>query len=157
MSSIIKIREATESDAKLLYQWQMDPDVRQASIKQQSFSFDSHCDWLRKTLNDSNAKLYIALYQDNAVGMLRLNQMDQFWRLSILVAKEYRGRGFAESMLKDMVELSHVSLKKSLDAIVRKDNLASLATFTKSGWLKQSEGDESLSETTLFISPPKRY
>jgi GNAT superfamily N-acetyltransferase len=86
----------------------------------------------REFMNKYGYNYFIATIDGRKVGFIGEVKGDV--RLAVL--PEYRGNGIATRMLQFFGELWS---KKSLTAQVKKDNVASIKTFLKSGWEQDAE------------------
>jgi RimJ/RimL family protein N-acetyltransferase len=115
------LRPATLEDAKILFEWRNDPQVRSASHNQDEISFESHLAWLRASLKNPDRKLYIAEEAGISIGTVRSDWTDGAYTLSWTVRPGYRGRGVG----KRMVSLLAEQITESIRAEVKAENLAS--------------------------------
>lgn len=136
-------KQFTVDDIDMVYDWSNDPLVRQNSFSQEFISYEEHKNWILKYLKADNNqhRLFILYNNNNAVGLVRLDFCSAFeeWRISYLVAAEFRGKGLSKDILKSAL------LKFTIDrpditnlyAEVKYGNKASQKTFSRIGFLKQ--------------------
>lgn len=132
----VDIRSATENDSKMIYNWRTDPRVLGVSRSTNSFTFEEHREWLRRTLVDTDRLLLIGMSQGCDIGVVRFDIDTHRAEISIFLAPEITGSGLGGAML----EAAEAHLKHSrpdvrwVDAWVNEDNLASINIFKHSGY-----------------------
>lgn len=131
-------RLANFSDAKLLFNWVNDQKVRNQSFNNQPILWDSHLDWFWRKLQDELTKIYIYYYFKQPVGNLRLEYVNNYYKISYLIDEAYRGMGFGKRIIEDVIKKTSVSLK----AEVKTNNSVSNRIFEKNGFLLQKTNQE---------------
>lgn len=127
----LKLRHVTKEDAKLLFQWANDPEVRQRSFSSDNITWIEHLEWLNKLLQDTNCIHYIATtYNGVPVGQIRYSISGKEAEVHLSIEKASRGMGLAKWVL----ELGRMKLKQTSDieeihAFVKSDNPASIKAF----------------------------
>ncbi len=133
---MINLRQVSEKDCKLIWQWANDPEVRAVSFSSDSISFEYHEKWFESKLNDPNCHFYVAENsQHEAVGQARFDINGNQATISISLGRKFRGQGYG-SMLIQMasqktLEVSNVDV---IHAYVKKENPVSLKAFQKAGF-----------------------
>ena len=137
--------ENTPEDAKLLYDWRMDPAARQNSFHHEEFSFDEHLEWYHRMMDDENRVLYIMMLKDEGddqtgipVGQIRFDFSKDKTEaeISYSIAPEYRGRGFGRAILalgEETIREQYPSVQ-ALTGEVLSSNKPSAALFMKLGY-----------------------
>lgn len=131
-------RKASILDLELLLQWRNDPLTRQNSGNTELVTRDTHEEWLKASLGNTNRKLYIAEISGEPVGTVRLDLLKSGWNLSWTVAPAARGKGMGKRMVRQATQL----VSDSLIAEVRQSNLASLRIVTHAGFIPISRSGE---------------
>jgi RimJ/RimL family protein N-acetyltransferase len=121
MKKGLYLRPATLEDAKILFEWRNDPQVRAASHSQEEISFGSHLTWLEDCLKNPDRKLYIAEEDGVSIGTVRADWDNDAYTLSWTVEPGSRGKGVGKHMVSLLVE----RLTEPLRAEVKVENLAS--------------------------------
>ena len=116
------LRPATPEDAKILFEWRNDPQVRAASHNQDEISFESHLTWLKDSLKNPGRKLYVAEENGTSIGTVRLDWTDGAHTLSWTVKPESRGKGVGKRMVSLIVE----QITEPIRAEIKVGNLASI-------------------------------
>ncbi len=117
----VTLRPATIKDAKLVYEWRMDPETRKQSHISTKFSWSSHRQWFAKHLSE----MKIIQIAKVPVGQLRVCD----GLVSIVIGREFRGNGIAAAALK-------ILRPQSLTAEIKLTNVASIRAFEKAGFVK---------------------
>ena len=129
------LRPAGRSDSGLLLEWRNHPTVRRASFQQEPIDATTHRRWLAGVLADARRRLYIAMWQGEPVGMLRLDLDGRDGaELSLLVDPGHRGRGMGRRLLGRAMDLARRLGLRRLHARVRPDNRVSRHLFSSCGW-----------------------
>lgn len=131
----LRLRPATFSDAKVLFEWRNDPETRSASHNQEKFSFDSHVGWLKKSLKEKNRIIYIAEIDKIPVGTVRTDLDESVYKLSWMVNPKYRGQGIG----KRMVVLLAKQISNPICAEIKSGNLASSRIAEACGMILKSK------------------
>ena len=141
MKENLYLRRATVDDARLIFEWANDPEVRGNSFNTDDILWDDHLAWFNRTLADESTLLFILMKDDAPVGQVRLANSDK-WQISYSIASVYRGQGYGKLILQlaenELVVEGHGGEK--LYAEVKMDNIASQKIFTGLDyWMSESE------------------
>ncbi len=130
------LKPATKCDVDVIFSWQSNPEIRRFSRNTKPVKYQEHCQWFDKAINSTQRKIYLIHTQQNSVGMLRLDDInDSTCEISILVAPNEQGKGIALAALK---ALETLSITKIIEAYVREDNIASHKLFQSAKFKKVS-------------------
>lgn len=131
----LKHRQAGWQDASLLFHWANDPQTRKASIHSHRISWREHQKWLSRVLKNQNVHLYIVLKGRIPVGTYRLDQHRNSAVVNLSVVPRWRGQGIGNKLIRLIVRTAFSDLNLTeLNALVKADNLASLALFQHAGF-----------------------
>lgn len=131
-----ELREATEKDMKLLWEWVNDPLVRKYAFSSQQISLEEHWKWYNNLLKDECIRQYIYEVEGIPVGQVRITMTLTVAEIDYSICKEKRGIGYG----KRMIQLLTKKVKKDfphvrvLLAKVRTENIASQRVFTQIGY-----------------------
>jgi len=138
MSPEIILRPAEEKDCKLLWEWRNEKAVRESSFSSEYVLWEEHKKWFQKKLRNKNSIILIIQNSANKeIGQVRfdMNRNDSA-EVDIGICKEERGKGYGLHGLKMACNyIFKNSSMKSVTAYIKKDNLISLNTFLKSGFI----------------------
>jgi RimJ/RimL family protein N-acetyltransferase len=126
---LLRLRPATIEDARILFEWRNDPQVRAASHKQDKISFEAHLSWLKSALANPDRRLYIAEEDGMSVGTVRSDWANDAYTLSWTVRPEARGKGIGKRMVLLLAE----QIEKTIRAEVKVGNLASIRIAQATG------------------------
>jgi UDP-2,4-diacetamido-2,4,6-trideoxy-beta-L-altropyranose hydrolase len=129
----------SESDMRILHDWQSFPATRKYARNPEVPSWDDHVLWFKRTLNNPDSFLYKITKDGIAAGMLRLDRRASDTRefeVSILIAPDFYGRGIASVALDFIRKLDPVA---TFMAEVHVENEASRRLFLKAGFTPVNE------------------
>jgi RimJ/RimL family protein N-acetyltransferase len=152
----VTLRPATFDDCARLHQWRNDPDTRAASLSEEPVPLDAHVNWLQKTLQRDDCRLYVA--QDDAtgapVGTCRLDKLtpqpgeQPLVELSLTVAPAHRGRGYAQQIINAAIAAAATTSAfhdaRAVRAIVKRANERSMRAFSACGFAPATVEDGSV-------------
>ncbi len=134
---VVSIRPASPADEGLLLAWANDPEARKGSGGRPEIPSDIHAAWFAERLDDrSSYRIWIGEVGDAAVGVIRFERRDvQCVEVSITVAPEARGRGFAGPLLRAGLDAAREAFDRPrVLARVWPDNRRSLRLFEGAGF-----------------------
>lgn len=131
------------SDAEFLLSCRNDPETVRQSLQRQPVTMSEHLAWLEAALDTPRCQLYVAWarirdgeVETEEVGTGRLDVRDNgSVEVSLTVAPKYRGCGFGKELLAALVEKAKEYGFRRLKARVRVNNVASMITFLKAGFV----------------------
>jgi len=132
----VQVRTATLDDARKIYDWRSDPGVQGVSRTSAAFSFEDHCDWLKRTLANPNRILLIGQHEQADIGVVRFDVESDRAEVSIFLAPHLAGAGLGGAMLQ--AAEAHLRTVRPdvqrLDAWVNEGNQSSLNMFNRLGY-----------------------
>jgi spore coat polysaccharide biosynthesis predicted glycosyltransferase SpsG/ribosomal protein S18 acetylase RimI-like enzyme len=140
----VDTRPVTAADAELLRGWRNDPETRAASRNTDAVPFDAHVRWLEGMLARDDRLLLIGSDAAGDVGTVRWEQRgSNEWEVSITVAPERRGKGFARPLLAAGERALEARVRRPVLCLasVRTNNRASMSLFMKAGYLLEAPSD----------------
>ena len=141
---VMSIRPASPADEGLLLAWANDPEARHGSGDRPEIQPTAHATWFSARLSDrSNYRIWIGEVGGVPVGVVRFERRDdRDVEVSITVAPEARGRGFARPLLRAGLEAAREAFDRPrFVARVRPDNDRSLALFERAGFVRVATAD----------------
>ena len=140
------LRKADINDAKLLFDWVNDPLVRKNSLSSNFISWEKHLKWFYEKLFYSQTVIFIVIFENQAVGQVRLDFVDKYWLIDYSVSKEKRGKGFGKEIISKIL---HFKKYLPLKAYVKADNIGSIKVFQSLGF-KEKEIDKDSTKIIEF-------
>ena len=136
------MRPAEAGDVDLLYTWSNDPEVRAQSFSGKTIEYEEHTRWFARKLASNDARIMIALDEEAPAAVVRFERSAGECTVSITVAKEYRGKGWATEILRKALKRMRAEQFCGVaTAYIKHRNPASLKAFHSAGF-KQIENTE---------------
>ena len=134
---MLKLRQISEEDCKLIWTWANDPEVRAVSFSSEAIPYEDHVTWFESKLNDPSCYFYIAEDISNEpVGQVRYEREGNEAEISISLDRKFRGKGYGPSLLRfasqKFFEISDV---EAIHAYIKEGNETSIAAFEKAGFV----------------------
>jgi RimJ/RimL family protein N-acetyltransferase len=131
---LLKIREAKESDTKLIFNWSNDPLVRAQSFHSNTIVFENHENWFKEKLQNDNSLLLINKFDENNIGLVRFELENDKCTVGILIDEKFRGKGFSSLMLINSSTYYFNRFPTPIFAHIKESNTASIRSFEKAGY-----------------------
>jgi RimJ/RimL family protein N-acetyltransferase len=134
---LTRLRPAVADDARLLWEWANDPQVRASAFNSEPIGWDGHLAWFTRKLRDEGCMILLALSEADApVGQIRFDRAaDGSVEIDVSVAPEQRGQGLGSELIRvgvreylDRTGATHV------DAWIKASNFASRRAFESAGF-----------------------
>jgi RimJ/RimL family protein N-acetyltransferase len=139
----VNLRPARPEDEGLLLAWRNEPTTRVASLSADEITPEEHHAWFARKLQDPSCAILIIEEEGRPVGQVRLDRLDPgLAEVNIGLAPESRGRGLGREALRRVVLAAPNLLGvRSVKALVKRGNDASLASFAAAGFRVIGEHD----------------
>ena len=137
----ISIRLADLRDKDILYEWVNAKDSLCFKIEtEDKISYKKHEKWFNQRLSDRNTYIWIIEKQNLSIGQLRFQKKEKdCYDVDIYIERKMRKQGLALKAL----NLAIASTKrKTLRAVVKKNNHNSFLFFSKAGFKIYAENNE---------------
>lgn len=141
---MIMLRRCTYSDMDIIYKWINDDEVRNNSFNSDYIEYETHVKWFNEKINSNNIYMYIILNNNKEIGTIRLEKHDSKAIISYLISNEYRGKGYGNKVIDLIKKEAIINNIDILEAIVKKDNIASRKIFINNGFFEIEENDRYL-------------
>lgn len=132
----LTLRPAALLDFARLWAWRTDPVTVSAFFGAPPEDLCAHYRWLSAILQTDTARLFIAEDDGVAVGTGRLDLVDGRAEVSITIAPEHRGCGYALELVRALLLRVPVTWPSfTVRAVVKLENVHSLRAFAAAGFL----------------------
>lgn len=132
----LRARRVKSEDARLLWEWANDPEVRASAFHSAPIPWETHLAWLARRLADPDC--VIVLIHDDSdtpVGQVRFEGDGHEAIVDISVAPVMRGQGKGTAVLRLGLSLLFEDRRwQRVQAWVKADNTASQKTFVRAGF-----------------------
>ena len=133
----LRLRPAREDDARLLWEWANDSEVRAASFSPAPIPWETHLAWFTRKMQDRRCFIFVAEDEKGkSVGQIRFDLTPEgTFEIGVSVAKASRGRGLASILIKLGLEAIRSKVgERPVHAFVKTHNQASIKAFEKAGF-----------------------
>ncbi|MFA9376885.1 MAG: GNAT family N-acetyltransferase [Lachnotalea sp.] len=139
------LRKVKEEDIDLLFNWANDFEYRKNSFYFEKIEYSVHQKWFFLKLKDENCKMYLGLCDNEYIGQIRIDILENTGTISYSISKEHRGNGYSYGILSLAEdEIKKIDCIKYLEGKVKHDNKASQKVFIKSGYMLEIHKDYNL-------------
>ena len=130
------LREASPSDAELLFEWANDVEVRKKSFSTGEITYEEHMRWFRNILENDRYRQYIYVYSEVEIGQIRIETDGSNAEIGYSICAGRRGKGHGKCMIQLLKEKLKTDFPevKNLIAKVKSGNMASQRVFEESGF-----------------------
>jgi RimJ/RimL family protein N-acetyltransferase len=146
----VEYRKATKEDARVIYDWANEEVAREASFYSEPIKWENHLLWFNKKLKDDNTLILIFQYEQNPVGLVRIEIADETI-IGISIDRRFRGKKLAPVLLKKACSEFWKKLDSPVFAYIKKDNVASIKSFEKAGFLFEKNGIVNNAECYVYV------
>jgi UDP-2,4-diacetamido-2,4,6-trideoxy-beta-L-altropyranose hydrolase len=136
----MKLRTATITDAKLLFNWANESSVRSNAINHNPIEWDDHLAWFQKKLQTNDSFIFIAEFDETPIGQIRFDLENNKYLIDYSISKDERGKGYGFLMLKEGINdmKNYIHHLSTFIAWVKPENAASKRVFEKLGFSNKS-------------------
>lgn len=133
LESAITLRHAIASDARCIFDWVNDPEVRRQSFSSDPITWENHLQWFEKKLQSQDTRFYILEKKGQPVGQIRFDIRGQEAVIGYLLDAAWRGKGLGRIVLKKGVQalLQNRPDVNLIAGSVKQSNPASCRAFEK--------------------------
>lgn len=139
-SSSMKVQRMKEKDLLQTYLWAANKNIRQFSFHQHEISLDEHTQWFYKKLNDPSCFYYKFQKEEQLLGSIRFDILEEDVIISYLLDPAIQGKGLGLFILKMGLEqflFDHEDAKfKRFVGDVLPENKSSIHIFEQIGFEK---------------------
>lgn len=135
----LRLRRACAADARLLWEWVNDPDVRAASFSSSPISWETHSAWFAEKLSRNTTVIWIAENeQATPCGQIRFDvRPDGEWNVGVSLAAAMRGRRLAGGLIRlGTRTLFQERGDSRVHAFIKPANQSSIKAFEGAGYTR---------------------
>lgn len=141
----MSLREATQEDARFIFDLRNSADVRDASFNSDPLDWESHLAWLENRLREATP-VFIVESDRRDVGYVRVESNSEGeLEMSVAIAADARARGIGRAAITLGSEAVEQGGADRILARIRPGNTGSIAAFKASGFVEEGgtgTGDE---------------
>ena len=133
----MKLRQASQDDARMLWEWANDPEVRRQAFGERVIPWDAHVPWFSEKLVDPRCRIYVVENESGEpVGQVRFDLGDDGTAMiDFSVQADARGRGYGSEGLRAAWDRAFAELDAStVVGLVKPANEPSLRAFQRAGF-----------------------
>jgi UDP-2,4-diacetamido-2,4,6-trideoxy-beta-L-altropyranose hydrolase len=138
----IRLREVTPADARLLWIWRNEPEVREKSFQTEPIAWSEHARWFARAAAAPRCSIWICTVRDGTpIGQGRLVLGDEGVEISVGLAPDWRGRGYGRLLIEALSDLGFREYPSAarMVAYAKPSNAASLRAFEAAGFMCEGE------------------
>jgi UDP-2,4-diacetamido-2,4,6-trideoxy-beta-L-altropyranose hydrolase len=131
------LRSAKPSDARQVWLWANDPEVRLVSFNSNPIPWESHQPWFTRKLEDDSSVLLIAckLEDDAPFGLIRFDLESGEAVVSVMLDSQSRGHGLGSRVLERATQRLFATREvTTVRAYIKTDNSRSHRAFARAGY-----------------------
>lgn len=132
----ISIRKAQDSDVYMTHEWANDEMTRINSFSSEPIPLEDHKAWWLGKMNSANADYYICEVEEEPAGIVRFDKdgKNEHFVTGITIAPIFRGKNLSDRFLRLACSEFFKTHSNTIDAYIKKENVASVKAFNKAGF-----------------------
>lgn len=123
------IKEATEEDINLTYNWANDPLIRKHSINRTFIPFENHKEWFLNKINSDKCCYLIFFNYQFPIGSIRFDLEKGPAIINYLIDPSFHGKGYGKNLLRIGINYMKKKNINEFCGLVLYDNAASIKIF----------------------------
>lgn len=130
----VYLRNVTENDLELIFNWANEKEARKNSFNKEDISYKQHKEWFLNKMK--NKDMFYILQQDDAViGQIRVEKIDIGLLISYSIDVKKRGKGYGKIIVQLLEkELLKYRINEKIIGYVKESNAASVKIFMDLGY-----------------------
>jgi UDP-2,4-diacetamido-2,4,6-trideoxy-beta-L-altropyranose hydrolase len=136
---VLSLRSAAADDARLLWEWANDPFVRVHAFTPEAIPWETHLHWYANRLASDGTRFWLLEDAGTPVAQIRYDRNPEGTEaeISFSVARDHRGKGLGTEIVRQTCKRAVAELGvEQITALVFPENLASMRTFEKVGFIR---------------------
>lgn len=137
----LELRPATGEDCERTFEWANEEETRKNSFHTEAIPWETHQNWYQDSMERPDRELLIGYHQGNSIGILRVDFQEEKAVFSYSIAKEYRGCGYGEELIRagEAWIKENAPQIRTLEAVVKPQNLPSRKLLAENGFQETVE------------------
>lgn len=129
--SNVSVRPATSGEARKIWEWRNDPNIRATASDSAQIPWKDHSAWFARRISDPQTVMLIGVAHGQEVGFVRYDLANDTATVSIFLVPGQAGRGMGRALLQTGEQwiIAHHPGVRRFHADVRPENGASIALF----------------------------
>lgn len=120
-------------DARFLFDLRNEKSNREMFKNSDIVKWESHLDWIRDRLKQEGCFIFIALNENHIpIGQFKI---DITCEVSISLSEKFKGQGLGAKIITLGTRIFRNKFKNILIANIKEDNIASINSFLKAGYI----------------------
>jgi len=148
----INIRSAEKEDAEYLFKLANDPGTRKNSFNPKPIEWSEHKSWFSEKLKDPDSYIYIFTLEKQSIGTVRIDKRKDKTIIGVTLDPNYRGRGLGSKIIRLGCNEFWKDNENAILAYIKKDNIGSVKSFEKAGFIYYSESIIEYAESLILIA-----
>jgi RimJ/RimL family protein N-acetyltransferase len=132
---VLTLRPTDWSDARLLWEWANDAEVRRMAFHSEPIAWESHVEWFAKKMADAHCLMLVASDEAGCtVGQIRfdIDPTSGEATVGLSISPSRRGEGLGTQMIKEaIVVLLRDRSVGRISAFIKSENVGSQRAFAK--------------------------
>lgn len=130
----VYLRNVTESDLELIFNWANEEAVRKNSFSKEDISYEQHKQWFTNKMKNKDM-FYILKQEDAVIGQVRVEKIDIGLLISYSIDVKKRGKGYGKIIVQLLEkELLKYRINEKIIGYVKESNVASVKIFMDLGY-----------------------
>lgn len=137
----LSFRKINQNDIDLFFEWTNEPQTRQNSFNTEVVDYQIHTQWFNRKINESDCQILVFENSANKpVGQVRIEKKEQETVIGVSIDSNFRGKGYSSKMIAIATEEFFENFDVlSINAYIKKSNVASIKAFQKAGYSYKKE------------------
>ena len=154
----IQLRRANSGDLDFLFNLRNEEAVRSVSFNSDPIDLETHRKWLEKKFAGNESVLLVAEINSQPVAQVRFDWSDDgSAEVNIAVTEKFRGQGHGTDILQKSSAMFLEEFPKcaGIYAYIKPDNIVSIRSFTKAGYIFKKEAEHKGQKCMEMIFCPR--
>ncbi|MDX1442808.1 MAG: UDP-2,4-diacetamido-2,4,6-trideoxy-beta-L-altropyranose hydrolase [Gammaproteobacteria bacterium] len=135
LAAELHLRAPTQDDARMIWKWRNDPEVRSTAFDPAEIPWEDHERWFARSLENPGRLMRIAEFHGDDAGFIRLDRDNDTAEVSIFLSPARKGSGLGPALLASIErEIPGDWNCRTLRAGIRPENEISISLFENAGY-----------------------